>query len=39
VYLVHGEPQTAARLSDAIRAKFGWKVAVAGDGETVELSR
>lgn len=38
VYLVHGEPQAAAKLADAIRATFSWQVAVARDGETVALS-
>lgn len=37
VYLVHGEPQAAEGLAQAIRAKFNWNVRVAADGETVSL--
>lgn len=36
-YLVHGEPAAAAALADAIRARYGWKVEIARDGETVAL--
>ena len=36
-YLVHGEPQAAAALADAIRARYAWNVEVARDGETVTL--
>ncbi|MEQ1854912.1 MAG: MBL fold metallo-hydrolase [Longimicrobiales bacterium] len=36
-YLVHGEPPAAASLAEAIRARFGWTVAVAQDRETVEV--
>jgi len=36
-YLVHGEPPAAASLAEAIRARFGWAVAVAQDRETVEV--
>jgi metallo-beta-lactamase family protein len=37
VYLVHGEPQAAEGLAQAIRAKLNWNVRVAADGETVPL--
>ncbi len=37
-YLVHGEPAACEALARAIRARYGWMVAVAGDGETVALS-
>ena len=36
-YLVHGEPAAAAALADAICARYGWKVEIARDGETVAL--
>ncbi len=36
-YLVHGEPEGAARLADVIRARLGWDVRVAVDGERVAL--
>src|SRR5438445_8166179 len=36
-YLVHGEPDGCAALADAIRARYGWSVTAAGDGETVML--
>jgi metallo-beta-lactamase family protein len=36
-YLVHGEPQATAALAGAIRARYGWKVEIARDGETVAL--
>ena len=36
-YLVHGEPDGCAALADAIRARYGWSVTAAGDGETVTL--
>ena len=36
-YLVHGEPAAAAALADAIRARYGWSVEIARDGETVAL--
>ena len=36
-YLVHGEPAAAAALADAIRARDGWSVEIAQDGETVAL--
>jgi metallo-beta-lactamase family protein len=38
-YLVHGEPQAAAGLAAAIRARLGWNVEVAQDGGTVTLPR
>lgn len=37
-YLVHGEPQATAALAGAIRARYGWKVEIARDGETVPLA-
>ena len=36
-YLVHGEPEAAAALADAIRARYGWSVEIARDGETAAL--
>ncbi len=36
-YLVHGEPDGCTALADAIRARYGWRVEIAGDGETVSL--
>ncbi|HXI66216.1 MAG TPA: MBL fold metallo-hydrolase [Gemmatimonadales bacterium] len=36
-YLVHGEPEGATALAAAIRARYGWNVEVAKDGETVAL--
>lgn len=36
-YIVHGEPGAAAALRDAITAQFGWKAAVAEDGQRVSL--
>lgn len=38
VYAVHGEPGPAARLAEAVRDRFGWRVGVAADGETVPLA-
>jgi metallo-beta-lactamase family protein len=38
-YLVHGEPAAAEGLAAAIRARYGWTVAVAEDGGRVELPR
>lgn len=38
IYLVHGEPQQAASLEQAIRERFGYSVAVAQDGQTVPLA-
>jgi metallo-beta-lactamase family protein len=37
-YLVHGEPEAAQALAQAIRARYGWTVMVAAAGEVVELS-
>ena len=37
-YLVHGEPQQAAALAGAIRARLGWAVEVAADGAVVPLA-
>lgn len=39
VYLVHGEPGSAAGLAQAIQARLGWRARPALDGETVELIR
>ena len=36
-YLVHGEPNAALALAEAIRARYGWSVRVAAAGETVGL--
>jgi metallo-beta-lactamase family protein len=36
-YLVHGEPDAARALAEAIRARYGWPVRVAAPGETVDL--
>jgi len=36
-YLVHGEPEAARKLGEAISARFGWSVRVAANGETVRL--
>ena len=37
-YLVHGEPEASRSLAEVIRARYGWRVEVAADGETVSLS-
>jgi metallo-beta-lactamase family protein len=37
-YLVHGEPEAAQALAQAIRARYGWTVMVAAAGDVVELS-
>jgi hypothetical protein len=34
---VHGEPDAAAALRDAIAAELGWRVAVAADGQRIDL--
>ena len=34
-YIVHGEPDAAAALRDAIASRLGWQVAVAADGQRV----
>jgi metallo-beta-lactamase family protein len=36
-FLVHGEPQPANALAQAIRDRLGWPVEIAGDGQVVEL--
>ena len=36
-YVVHGEPEAAEGLAEAIRARFRWTVHVARDGEVVPL--
>ena len=36
-YVVHGEPEAAAALRDAITSRLGWKAAVAEDGQRVTL--
>jgi metallo-beta-lactamase family protein len=36
-YLVHGEPEAAAALRDAIASELGWPAAVAEDGQRVAL--
>jgi metallo-beta-lactamase family protein len=37
-YIVHGEPQPAQSLADALQTRLGWKARVARDGETVPLT-
>ncbi len=34
-YIVHGEPDAAAALREAITSRLGWQVAVAADGQRV----
>jgi metallo-beta-lactamase family protein len=36
-YVVHGEPEAAAALRDAITSRLGWRAAVAEDGQRVSL--
>jgi metallo-beta-lactamase family protein len=36
-YCVHGEPEAAAALRDAITADLGWPAAVAADGEAIVI--
>jgi len=36
-YVVHGEPEAAHALRDAVREDLGWRCRVAGDGERVGL--
>ncbi len=36
-YVVHGEPDAADALRDTIESRLGWRVAVAGDGQRVDL--
>jgi metallo-beta-lactamase family protein len=34
-YIVHGEPDAAAALREAIASRLGWPAAVAADGQRV----
>jgi metallo-beta-lactamase family protein len=36
-WCVHGEPEAAAALRDAIAAELRWRVEVAADGQRVDL--
>ena len=36
-YVVHGEPDPAGALREAITSRLGWQAAVAGDGQRVTL--
>jgi metallo-beta-lactamase family protein len=36
-YIVHGEPEAATALRDAVASELGWPAAVARDGERVAL--
>jgi metallo-beta-lactamase family protein len=36
-YLVHGEPESARALAQAITTRYGWTVRIAQDGERVDL--
>jgi metallo-beta-lactamase family protein len=36
-YVVHGEPDAASSLRDAITSRLGWPAAVAEDGQRVSL--
>ena len=36
-YVVHGEPDAAGALQEAIASRLGWPAAVAGDGQRVTL--
>jgi metallo-beta-lactamase family protein len=36
-YIVHGEPDAAAALRQAISGDLGWQAAVAEDGQRVAL--
>ena len=36
-YVVHGEPEAAGALRDAITSRLGWRAAVAEDGQRVAL--
>jgi len=38
-YIVHGEPQPAHSLADALPTRLRWNARVARDGETVPLVR
>jgi metallo-beta-lactamase family protein len=37
-YLVHGEPEATSALARAIEQRYGWRVEVPADGQTVELA-
>jgi metallo-beta-lactamase family protein len=36
-YVVHGEPEAAGALRDAVTSRLGWRAAVAADGQRVAL--
>ena len=36
-WAVHGEPDAAAALRDVIARELGWQVAVAADGQRVDI--
>jgi metallo-beta-lactamase family protein len=36
-YIVHGEPEAADGLREAIESRLGWRAAVASDGQRVTL--
>jgi len=36
-WCVHGEPDAAAAVRDAIAARPGWRAAVAADGQRIDL--
>jgi metallo-beta-lactamase family protein len=37
-YLVHGEPEAARAMAEAITARYGWTVRIAQDGEEVDIA-
>jgi metallo-beta-lactamase family protein len=37
VYVVHGEPEAASSLAEAIGRELGWNAVVPADGERVRL--
>ncbi len=37
IFIVHGEPAASRRLQDVIWSELGWKAAIAGQGEKVEI--
>ncbi|HSD30568.1 MAG TPA: MBL fold metallo-hydrolase [Gemmatimonadales bacterium] len=37
-YLVHGEPEAARAMAQAITARYGWAVRIAQDGELVSIA-
>ena len=39
VYVVHGEPRSAAALAERIREELGWSAVVPRYGERVRLDR